>query len=110
VDSVQLFRTESGFAVKLPVGINDPDFPRVFRTFEYLVSEMSQMSEYHLNPRESGISSSEQKRRLGKYYGVDRDDGKLEAYFYATVNNDNFQRMKTFVEIVNISFQKGIFL
>ncbi len=108
MDPVQLFRTDDGFAVKLPVGLNDPDVAKVFRTFEYLVSEMSQMSQYHRNPTESGISDSEKEYRFSKYLG--NHDGKIVAYFFAPVTSENFQRMKTFVEIVNISFQRGIFI
>lgn len=108
MDPVQLFRTDDGFAVKLPVGFNDSDFAKVFRTFEYLVSEMSQMSQYHRNPAEIGISDSEKRERFSKYLGS--HDGKIVAYFLAPVTGENFQRMKTFVEIVNISFQRGIFI
>ena len=108
MDPVQLFRVDDGFAVKLPVGFNDSDLGKVLRTFEYLVSEMSQMAQYHRNPAESGISDSEKQYRFSKYFGS--HDGKIVAYFRAPLTNENFQRMKTFVEIVNISFQREIFI
>lgn len=100
----------NGYAVELPInGLNDANFSKIIRTFEFLVKDIGQLEDYHKNPFESGISQDEAMKLLGKYYHCP-EGHPIAALFFVRHTDEMYQRMESFVEIVNISFQKGIFL
>ena len=112
MESVKLFvlSDKNWYAVELPVNSpNDANFPKIIRTFEFLVKDIGKMEDYHKNPFESEISEEETRRRLNKYYYC-HTGSPIAALFLMRHTAEMYKRMESFVEIVNISFQKGIFL
>lgn len=110
MDSAELFvlRDHNGYAIELPIsGPNDPNFAKVIRTFEYMVKDIGKLGDYHKNPFDYSSSEEEFGRYFNKYY---RPGRKVAALFYVRHTDEMYKTMEAFVQVVNICFQKEIFL
>ena len=111
MDCTKLYvlRDHSGYAIELPLsGLNDPNFTKVIKTFEFLVEEVGNLNAYHINPWNHADSKEDLVHYFNKFYSY--SSNKVSALFFTQHTEEMYQRMEAFVEIVNISFQKGIFL